>query len=236
MLPQGNNIDPEQDTAERGQDTADPVRNSGETTDPITVGGIVIDNPFTNEKQALFKNKIKPATSGNLIDPENVIGSESFYTKYNLSHFEKFKGYKIEMSPNTGDINVYIGDKVFTLIGEVFTDIVDNFSTIVNYSPVTSEYMNSTNRNNISEVLRFYNDEKLFDENSNLESPAENTKLLENVYINICKNLETALAKEFFFQEFFSNPSNHDNKIAFVNIKYINIQDIIREIREKINA
>jgi len=208
----------------------------------VTLGDYSLTNPLSNSTFSALLAKINQQINKNdfnlisfVLDSLVVGGSERFYDKYNLQTKAKFKGYSINYEEN-GDINITSNNvKKFSIKHSYFTDIENNVVTNIVYEDIDVNYLSLVNRNDISEVLRTYNSPKLFSENITvLENEPE--RIFKDIYDNIFSYMEQSMSTEFFFQEFFRLPGDSLHKEDFSKIDYFNVEEIIQNIKEKINA
>lgn len=199
-----------------------------------SVGDELFTNPITNtEIIAKINTEFKPLELSDII--LNSIIDRNFYSRYlEDSNRKRFSGFFIDV---TEEGNIFIKDiesDRFSLIGSTFTDLSDGTTQVMDYSNIPTEYILTTNRNDILGVLRTYNNEKLFS-NMIIPTQSESDNILSNIYSNVYTFIDENMAKEFFFQEFVNNEEEL-NKEKFALKDFLNIEEAKQRLKDNINA
>lgn len=167
-------------------------------------------------------------------EPESTSDSNIDEQSFESSSRERFGGFVIDITEEGTIVIRDGGADRFKLVGSNFTDLSDGTIQVMDYSGIPTEYILTTNRNDILDILKLYNTEKLFSDMA-LPVQDEADNILFNIYSNVYSFIDESMAKEFFFEEFAAN-EDVLNKEDFANTDFLNIEVAKQRLKDNINA
>lgn len=178
-----------------------------------------------------FSKQIKPIDLLYYSDPSffSSNSNENFYTKYG-SNFST-DNFTIKYNTN-GNIDIFSGiDKIFSIEKDNLTDIELSKQIHINYDNNILQYLQITDRNDISKIIQQNNDQ-LLKNYFNLDVEKISNQIFNNINLFLEQNLED----KFYMEQYHNEQLNILNKTKFSNFDYFNIDSVKNRIREKINV